>query len=350
MAHNFITNLQHYLDETGQIPANMLPEARKMASFLTALVESVTSHQDEAENGINSGLTCPMDRCSGLVSGQYHGFAAPITWKCPKCGSKGDISDWQNSIWDFTDPDEPENLDFENLDLLKEAFNQFFDQPGPDSGRSLFDFPKKSGRKKAPSKKFDHYLRLKISLENTKPSIWRRIEIPCTYTFWDLHVAIQDAMGWTDSHLHQFEVADPITGHPLFLGVPHEDDIDPDATIPEWEVRVASYLTLAHRTLTYEYDFGDGWVHKITLEAIGKREKGGTYPRCTGGRRACPPEDSGGPHIFGEMLDLLENGKPAEKRAAKEELGPYFEPDHFDPSKVQFQDPEKRFENYFDDF
>ena len=350
MAHNFITNLQHYLDETGQIPANMLTEARKMASFLTALVESVTSHQEEAENGFHTGLTCPMGRCSGLVSGHYHGFIAPITWKCPKCGSEGHISNWQNSDWDFTDLDEPENLDFENLDLLKEAFNQFFDQPGPDSGMPLFDIPKKQGRKKAPSRKFDHFLQLKISLENTKPSIWRRIEIPCTYNFWDLHVAIQDAMGWTDSHLHQFEVADPLSGYPLFLGVPHEEDIDPERTIPEWEVRVASYLTLAHRTLTYEYDFGDGWVHKITLEAIGKLKKGITYPRCTGGRGACPPEDCGGPHIFGDTLELLENGKPAEKRAAREELGPYFDPDHFDSSEVTFGDPDERFKTYFDDF
>ncbi|MFO8030584.1 MAG: plasmid pRiA4b ORF-3 family protein [Cyclonatronaceae bacterium] len=350
MAHNFITNLQHYLDETGQIPANMLPEARKMASFLTALVESVTSHQKEAKNGINSGLTCPVDRCRGLVSGQYHGFTAPITWKCPKCGSEGAISNWQNSDWDFTDPDEPENLDFENLDLLKEAFNQFFNQPGPDSGMPFFDIPKKQGRKKAPSRKFDHFLQLKISLENTKPTIWRRIEIPCTFTFWDLHVAIQDAMGWTDSHLHQFEVADPLTGHPLFLGVPHEENIDPERTIPEWEVRVASYLTLAHRTLTYEYDFGDGWVHKITLEAISKREKGVTYPRCSGGRRACPPEDCGGPQIFGEMLDLLENGTPSEKKEMMEQLGPYFSPERFSPSEVTFHDPDERFKTYFDDF
>ncbi len=345
MAQNFITNLQHYLDETGQIPANMLPEARKMASFLTALVESVTSYPEESKNGINTGLTCPVDRCTGIVGGQYHGYIAPITWKCSKCGSEGNISNWQHSTWDFTDPDEPENLD-----LLKEAFNHFFNQSDLESGLPLFEGPKKRGRKKAPSKKFDHYLQLKISLENTKPSIWRRIEIPCTFTFWDLHVAIQDAMGWTDSHLHQFEVADPLTGHPLFLGVPHEEDFDPESTMPEWVVPVSSYLTLAHRTLAYEYDFGDGWVHKITLEAISKREKGVSYPRCTGGRRACPPEDCGGPHLYEEMLDLLENGTQSEKKEMSEQLGPYFSPEHFSPSEVTFDDPDERFKMYFDDF
>ena len=345
MAQKFITNLQHYLDEKGQIPVNMLSDARKMASFLTALVEFVTSYQEEAETGISAGLTCPVDRCTGNVGGQYHGYNAPITWKCFKCGSEGNITNWRNSNWDFSDSDESEDLD-----LLKEVFNHLFDPSDLDSKLPMFDFPKGQGRKKAPSKKFDHYLQLKISLENTKPLIWRRIEIPCTYTFWDLHVAIQDAMGWSDMHIHQFEVADPITGHPLFLGVPHEDDIDPDATIPEWEVRVASYLTLAHRTLTYEYDFGDDWIHKITLEAINKKEKKVKYPRCTGGRRACPPEDCGGPYHFDELLDMLENGNPEEKRAAREELGPYFDPNQFNPSKVQFQDPEKRFENYFDDF
>jgi hypothetical protein len=344
MAHSFNTNLQHYLDETGKIPANMVQEAKKMATFLTALVESVTSHQEEAESGINTGLTCPEGRCSEQVIGQYHGYIAPITWKCSKCGSEGDISNWQQSNWDFANPEEPESLDF-----LKQAFQQFFSRHEPDSELSLFDIPEKKGRKKASSRKFDHCLQLKISLENTKPPIWRRIEIPCTYTFWDLHVAIQDAMGWSDLHLHQFEVADPITGHPLFLGVPHEEDIDPEGTIPEWEVRVVSYLTLAHRTLTYDYDFGDDWVHKITLEAINKREKKVKYPRCTGGHRACPPEDSGGTHIFSELLDMLENGKPAEKKEARDELGPYFKPDQFEPSKVQFQDPEKRLKTYYDE-
>ncbi len=348
MASHFTSNLIHFLDEAGQIPPVIHPEAKKMAFFLTALVETVTSKTETAHNGINTGLTCPDSHCSGLVSGQYHGFIAPITWKCPKCGSGGDVTNWQYSNWNFADPEEPEES--EEMEPLPDLFKEILNQFGTDPGSKPFEMPKKRGNKKAASKKFDHVLQLKISLENTKPLVWRKIQIPCTYTFWDLHVAIQDVMGWMDSHLHQFEVADPLTGERLFLGVPHEDDIDPESTIPEWEVPVASYLTLAHRSLSYEYDFGDGWVHKVTLESIEKRDKKKTYPLCTGGHRACPPEDSGGPHIFGDTLELLENGKPAEKRAAREELGPYFDPDHFDSSEVTFGDPDERFKTYFDDF
>lgn len=52
----------------------------------------------------------------------------------------------------------------------------------------------------------------KITLAGVKPPIWRRIQVPESYTFWDLHVAIQDAMGWLDCHLHQFEVINPKYG------------------------------------------------------------------------------------------------------------------------------------------
>ncbi|MBU1702579.1 MAG: plasmid pRiA4b ORF-3 family protein, partial [Candidatus Eisenbacteria bacterium] len=57
--------------------------------------------------------------------------------------------------------------------------------------------------------KFDHILQFKIILQGIKPPIWRRIQIPSDYTFWDFHVAIQDAMGWQDSHLHHFHLKEP---------------------------------------------------------------------------------------------------------------------------------------------
>ena len=51
-----------------------------------------------------------------------------------------------------------------------------------------------------------HVLQFLIEIKGIKPRIWRRIQVPSNYNFWDLHVAIQDALGWWDSHLHHFEI------------------------------------------------------------------------------------------------------------------------------------------------
>jgi hypothetical protein len=72
-------------------------------------------------------------------------------------------------------------------------------------------------------KKYNQVYQFKIALEDSKPPIWRRIQVPETYTFWDLHVAIQDAMGWIDYHLHEFELVNPSTGLTVNIGSPNED-------------------------------------------------------------------------------------------------------------------------------
>ena len=51
-----------------------------------------------------------------------------------------------------------------------------------------------------------HVLQFLIEIQGISPRIWRRIQVPANYNFWDLHVAIQDALGWWDYHLHHFEI------------------------------------------------------------------------------------------------------------------------------------------------
>jgi hypothetical protein len=79
---------------------------------------------------------------------------------------------------------------------------------------------------------FKQVYQLKITLKHIKPPVWRRIQVPETYTFWDLHVAIQDAMGWTDTHLHRFNMTDPKTGILEERGYPDED-FDPEHFSPD---------------------------------------------------------------------------------------------------------------------
>ena len=141
-------------------------------------------------------------------------------------------------------------------------------------------------------KKFIHVYQFKITLKDIKPPIWRRIQVPETYTFWDFHVAIQDAMGWLDAHLHVFIIVNPTTGFKVNIGIP-EDEFDKEF-LPGWGQKIAHYFSMENQTADYIYDFGDTWRHKIRLEKILPRDKNIDYPICIGGKRAGPPEDCGG--------------------------------------------------------
>ena len=175
----------------------------------------------------------------------------------------------------------------------------------------------------------------KISLQGVKPPVWRRILISDESTFWDLHVAIQDAMGWQDCHLHAFRLP---TGE---VGIPDDYGFDDMETRPGWKISVSKEMK-AGNSVKYEYDFGDGWIHKITLEKILKPDPALEYPVCIAGKRACPPEDCGGPYGYGNLLDILSNPKHPEHEEYKEWLDDEFESEAFSPEAVCFHDPAQR--------
>ena len=191
----------------------------------------------------------------------------------------------------------------------------------------------------------------KVTLKDVKPPIWRRIQVPSTYSFWDLHIAIQDAMGWLDCHLHEFRVKD-VSGQMLSFGIPDEDFGDDDI-LPGWKHKISKYLSLVRPTFEYVYDFGDDWRHKVELEAVLPAEPKATYPCCIKGKRACPPEDCGGPWGYEELLQVL--GDPA--HAGYEDMKAWvdsmkeetFDPEAFDPSSVEFWNPKERFDLAFND-
>ena len=196
--------------------------------------------------------------------------------------------------------------------------------------------------------KFDHVIQFKVTLNGIKPPIWRRIQVPCDYSFWDLHVAIQDAMGWLDCHLHQFRVRDPLVLNPLTIGIPADDDFDGlPAVIPGWEVPIAAFFTLVSRKAQYEYDFGDSWHHSVVLEKILPLEKGLKLPICNGGRRACPPEDCGGAGGYHELIEILADPDREEYSETSEWVGGSFDADRFDRGAVVFDDPDERWDYAF---
>jgi len=198
-----------------------------------------------------------------------------------------------------------------------------------------------------PSKK--QLLRFRIELEEIEPSIWREIVVPSSYSFWDLHVAVQDAMGWLDYHLHVFRIRDLRTGGVAEVGIPLTDDFGHQPVLAGWEVPVLSYLSEPGNSAEYEYDFGDGWSHQVLLQEITDREKGGKYPRCVGGERACPPEDCGGPWGYQTLLEILNDPAHEQYEQMCEWVGDQFDPEQFDPGRVKFDNPKKRWRIAFED-
>ncbi|KAF5436323.1 pRiA4b ORF-3-like protein [Candidatus Methanophagaceae archaeon] len=120
-------------------------------------------------------------------------------------------------------------------------------------------------------KKYTQVYQFKITLKGIKPPIWRWIQVPETYTFWELHLAIQNAMSWTVCHLHEFELVNPETGLKQFIGTQNEDF--GDEVLPESNKKIADYFSMENQSAVYTYDFGDNWEHKIQLEKIVPREK-----------------------------------------------------------------------------
>ena len=197
-------------------------------------------------------------------------------------------------------------------------------------------------------KKYDQVYQFKITLKGTKPPIWRRILVPETYTFWDLHVAIQDAMGWDDYHLHEFTLLSPKTGRKVKIGIPSDEDADFGwEVLAEWNQKIAHYFSSENSKADYVYDFGDGWEHSIKLEKILPRETGVAYPRCIDGRGACPPEDCGGADGYQELLEAFNSPDPEQHQDAVIWLGEDFDPHYFEPNDVEFEDSDQRFKIAF---
>lgn len=183
---------------------------------------------------------------------------------------------------------------------------------------------------------------LLIVLGGTAPLVWRRIQVPEPYSFWDLHVAIQDAMGWLDSHLHEFAVVDPASGLTMRVGIPDPDEPGQQSVLPGWDVPVTDYLVDGAPPALYTYDFGDDWHHVVFYEGTSPAETLARYPQCVAGAGACPPEDSGGPHRYAELVAALADPTHPEHDEMREWAGRDFEPERFDPATVSFDDPKMR--------
>ena len=197
-------------------------------------------------------------------------------------------------------------------------------------------------------KSFKHIYQFKILLKGIRPPVWRRIQVPENYTFWDLHVAIQDAMGWWDAHLHVFEMLNPKKGIEVEIGIPDDEFADSDHKIlAGWKQKISKYFSAQNDSALYIYDFGDDWEHELKLEKILARDMQKDYPICLAGRRACPPEDCGGPPGYADLIEALSDPEHDAHEAMVEWVGGEFDPAYFKVNEVNFDDPKSRLDLLF---
>ena len=152
----------------------------------------------------------------------------------------------------------------------------------------------------------DTLFQFKITLMESEPPIWRRIQVKdCTLD--KLHEHIQTAMGWTNSHLHEFEINGQRHGNPELL----DDGFEGFECVDSTTTMISDIVPKGNKgfDFKYEYDFGDGWEHEVVFEGHLPVDKGKKYPLCLEGEEACPPEDVGGVGGYAEMLEALADPK-----------------------------------------
>lgn len=163
---------------------------------------------------------------------------------------------------------------------------------------------------------------LKVTLRQAKPPVWRRIVVESYLTLGELAPVLEAAMGWRGGHLHVFEVGSTRYGM-----------LDPDwgmDDLDENRFRLGDVLPKVGVKMRWEYDFGDNWEHDVLVEAISMPERGVEYPVCLAGRRACPPEDCGGPWGYGDLLEALADPNHAEHEELRKWAPLNFDPAVFD--------------------
>jgi hypothetical protein len=171
----------------------------------------------------------------------------------------------------------------------------------------------------------DTIARLKIILADVKPTVLRRVEVPFDIRLDRLHLTIQAAMGWTNSHLYEIRAGGVGWSTPL-------PDVDwAGDLLDARKAKLDDVLEdIGAKTLRYIYDFGDGWEHTIKVERLADPEPGTLYPRLTEASGRCPPEDVGGPSGYAEFLEAMNDPK----HERHDELAGWIDEDEFDPAAV----------------
>jgi hypothetical protein len=177
---------------------------------------------------------------------------------------------------------------------------------------------------KPSNSKTDVY-HLRIEMLGIKPLIWRRLWVSGNTKLPKLHRILQAVMGWENCHLHQFHVGS------WLYGIPDPDGLyDFENFRSEMSVTLKMIAPERGASFVYEYDFGDGWEHQVTVEKIVPVDEQNFWPMCVAGERAAPPEDVGGAGGFMDFVEAIRNPLHQDHRQVWAWNGGPFDPNGFD--------------------
>jgi hypothetical protein len=180
---------------------------------------------------------------------------------------------------------------------------------------------------------------LRASIAKASPPIWRKISVPGECTLGDLHIILQIAFGWENDHLHSFTIDSIEYGMSEMEDIDFRDEFD---TINEDTVCLNQLELVPKKKFKYLYDFGDSWLHEITVSKIVPVEDGDVpLPRCLDGKQAGPLEDSGGIWGYTNILEILKNPDHEEYNEIHEWAG------DLDPEYVDLEEINARLEQVF---
>lgn len=177
---------------------------------------------------------------------------------------------------------------------------------------------------------------LRIELLEVTPLVWRRVLVPDPWTLASLHHYLQWVMGWTDTHVHEFEIGVGLVAPDWWIKE-IESEVGADRGRDERRVSVAAVVAeLGHSgAFEYRYDMGDGWTHRIVIESAPPSAVGELpLPVCVAGEHACPPEDVGGPHAYAEFLRILADRGDDQHEDMVRWIGGVFDPKGFDLNRI----------------
>jgi hypothetical protein len=161
--------------------------------------------------------------------------------------------------------------------------------------------------------------RLQVTLDDVKPLVRRRIDVPLTIRLDRLHLVFQAAMGWTNSHLYEIRARD------VGWGLPDPDW--GDGPLDARKTRLIDVLEdVGVKTLKYLYDFGDGWEHTVKLQRITAAIPIAEYPLLIDAVGRCPPEDVGGPWGYADFLEAITDPEHERHFECVEWIGHPFDP------------------------
>lgn len=167
--------------------------------------------------------------------------------------------------------------------------------------------------------------RIRITLNDIEPEIWREVDMPLGMSLKGLHDVIQAVFGWADYHLHEFRIGDRL------YGVPAPDGEDYGrAVLRDKSVRIEALIAKGHDRFEYVYDFGDNWEHAVEIGQVADADPAVKYPRFVAGARRGPPEDVGGFPGYYEFLKAIGNKRHPEHKRMLAWCGGSYDPDDID--------------------